>query len=36
MWLFYVVRYGDTWSDSVIKYKVSSDRGRRSGPTRTC
>lgn len=27
VWLFYVVRYGDTWSDSVIKYKVSSDQG---------
>ena len=27
-WLFYVVRYGDTWSDSVIKYKVSSDQGQ--------
>lgn len=27
LWLFYVVRYGDTWSDSVIKYKVSSDQG---------
>lgn len=24
-WLFYVVRYGDTWSDSVIKYKYSRD-----------
>jgi predicted neuraminidase len=24
-WLFYVVRYGDTWSDSIIKYKVSAD-----------
>jgi predicted neuraminidase len=23
--LFYVVRYGDTWSDSVIKYKFSLD-----------
>ncbi len=26
-WLFYVVRYGDTWSDSVIKYKYSFDYG---------
>ncbi len=25
-WLFYVVRYGETWSDSIIKYKYSSDR----------
>jgi predicted neuraminidase len=25
VWLFYVVRYGDTWSDSVIKYKFSLD-----------
>ena len=25
VWLFYVVRYGDTWSDSVIKYKYSND-----------
>lgn len=24
-WLFYVVRYGETWSDSVIKYKYSRD-----------
>ena len=24
-WLFYVVRYGETWSDSVIKYKYSKD-----------
>ena len=24
-WLFYVVRYGDTWSDSIIKYKYSLD-----------
>ncbi|QDU81977.1 hypothetical protein Pla110_37290 [Polystyrenella longa] len=24
-WLFYVVRYGDTWSDSIIKYKYSKD-----------
>ena len=26
-WLFYVVRYGETWSDSVIKYKYSRDNG---------
>ena len=26
-WLFYVVRYGDTWSDSIIKYKRSHDNG---------
>ncbi|MCA9041716.1 MAG: exo-alpha-sialidase [Planctomycetaceae bacterium] len=26
-WLFYVVRYGDTWSDSIIKYKYSKDNG---------
>lgn len=25
VWLFYVVRYGETWSDSVIKYKYSTD-----------
>jgi predicted neuraminidase len=25
VWLFYVVRYGETWSDSVIKYKYSLD-----------
>ena len=25
LWLFYVVRYGETWSDSVIKYKYSRD-----------
>jgi len=24
-WLFYVNRYGETWSDSIIKYKYSSD-----------
>jgi predicted neuraminidase len=24
-WLFYVVRYGETWSDSIIKYKYSLD-----------
>lgn len=27
-WLFYVVRYGETWSDSVIKYKYSKDNAR--------
>lgn len=27
LWLFYVVRYGDTWSDSIIKYKQSLDNG---------
>lgn len=27
LWLFYVVRYGDTWSDSIVKYKVSHDNG---------
>ena len=26
-WLFYVVRYGETWSDSIIKYKYF--RGQR-------
>jgi len=25
VWLFYVNRYGDTWSDSLIKVKVSTD-----------
>lgn len=24
-WLFYVNRYGETWSDSIIKYKISAD-----------
>jgi predicted neuraminidase len=24
-WLFYVSRYGETWSDSIIKYKYSTD-----------
>jgi predicted neuraminidase len=24
-WLFYVSRYGETWSDSIIKYKYSMD-----------
>lgn len=28
LWLFYVVRYGETWSESVIKYKVSTDNGQ--------
>lgn len=27
-WLFYVVRYGETWSDSVIKYKYSRDNAQ--------
>lgn len=26
-WLFYVCRYGETWADSVIKYKYSHDHG---------
>lgn len=25
VWLFYVVRYGDTWSDSRIHFKISTD-----------
>lgn len=25
VWLFYICRYGDTWSDSRINYKVSHD-----------
>jgi predicted neuraminidase len=25
VWLFYVVRYGDTWSDSIVKFKRSTD-----------
>jgi predicted neuraminidase len=25
VWLFYVVRYGDTWSDSLVHVKVSTD-----------
>lgn len=28
VWLFYVVRYGKTWSDSRIHCKVSSDAGQ--------
>lgn len=28
VWLFYVVRYGETWSDSVIKYKYSRDSAK--------
>lgn len=28
LWLFYVVRYGETWSESVIKYKLSFDNGQ--------
>ena len=27
LWLFYVVRFGDTWSDSRIAAKISQDRG---------
>jgi predicted neuraminidase len=26
-WLFYVSRYGETWSDSIIKYKYSTNGG---------
>lgn len=28
VWLFYVCRYGETWSNSRIKYKVSSDNAK--------
>ena len=28
VWLFYLTRYGDTWSKSRIKYKTSRDGGR--------
>ena len=28
VWLFYLTRYGETWSTSRIKYKVSSDGGQ--------
>lgn len=28
VWLFYVVRYGETWSNSRIKFKVSHDNAR--------
>ncbi len=28
VWLFYVVRFGDTWSTSRIAAKISDDRGR--------
>jgi predicted neuraminidase len=28
LWLFYVVRYGDTWSQSRIKGKISKDAGQ--------
>jgi predicted neuraminidase len=28
VWLFYLTRYGETWSTSRIKYKTSSDAGR--------
>lgn len=27
LWLFYVVRYGETWSSSRIQVKISKDRG---------
>lgn len=27
-WLFYVSRYGETWSDSIIKYKFSFDEAQ--------
>jgi len=27
LWLFYVVRYGETWSSSRIQAKISADRG---------
>jgi len=27
VWLFYVVRYGDTWSTSRVQFKVSTDNG---------
>ena len=27
VWLFYVVRFGDTWSESRIQVKLSKDRG---------
>lgn len=28
VWLFYVVRFGETWSDSRIQVKISSDNAR--------
>ena len=28
LWLFYVCRYGETWSSSRIKYKLSTDGGQ--------
>ncbi|MGE5191267.1 MAG: sialidase family protein [Deltaproteobacteria bacterium] len=28
VWLFYITRYGDTWSDSRIKFKISQDCAR--------
>ncbi|RIK84896.1 MAG: hypothetical protein DCC67_04590 [Planctomycetota bacterium] len=28
VWLFYVVRYGETWADSIIKFKKSLDGAR--------
>jgi predicted neuraminidase len=31
VWLFYVVRYGDTWSDSNVKYKRSTDNAKTWG-----
>jgi len=27
LWLFYNVRYGETWSDTMIKFKISRDEG---------
>lgn len=27
VWLFYNVRYGETWSDTLIKFKISRDGG---------
>ena len=35
VWLFYVVRYGATWSTSRIQAKISRD-GRRPGPIPWC
>jgi predicted neuraminidase len=28
VWLFYITNYGDTWSESRIKYKLSKDRAQ--------
>lgn len=28
LWLFYVVRYGETWADSIIKFKYSLDSAK--------